>query len=209
MIEAVWRLDQLEKEVKEATKGGGHYTCLPYVILNLTQTIRHLWKERERLIKMVEEKALAHSPNSEFEARVFSDMLYELAGEMRQSNKKRDMVTHCRVCGTKLVDRPKSFHWRGRYFKGLVCPKDIQHGLWQHPDEPDIYEYAAKHSSDKKGHECPSCKSSNVVSGKSIVAGETEHTCMDCLYFFKPTADKRCDVADEICPHCGRKWRDH
>lgn len=41
--------------------------------------------------------------------------------------------TICPGCEKKMVKKPNMFHWRGRFFSGLVCPDC--NSLWDDPED--------------------------------------------------------------------------
>ena len=41
--------------------------------------------------------------------------------------------TICKKCGTSMERRPNMFHWRGRFFHGLVCVPC--NALWDDPTD--------------------------------------------------------------------------
>lgn len=40
---------------------------------------------------------------------------------------------HCPKCGGIMKPEPRTFHWRGVYFAGLVCKPC--NGLWDNPED--------------------------------------------------------------------------
>ena len=56
-------------------------------------------------------------------------------------------MSDCKKCGIPLVVKPGMFHWRGRFFSGLVC--EPCNALWDNPDD-SFHAYVAQDQKEVK-----------------------------------------------------------